>query len=69
MTEGSIVAIAVAGVGLAGQVVNVFLHLRIRNAILEQALSADEKFDKKLQDYVLEKTCQATHRLEARQRY
>jgi hypothetical protein len=54
MNEGSIVAIAIASVGVAGQVVNYFLHLRIRAAILE---SERDVLDKVRLEYVLKELC------------
>lgn len=69
MSEANIVAIAIAGVSLAGQLVNVLLHLRIRTAILEQDKAAAREVDEKLKEYVQKETCFATHHPNARQRY
>lgn len=50
MSEGSIIAVVIAGLGLIGQVINYVLALKIRNAILESEKGILEKVDDKYVD-------------------
>ena len=65
----SMVAIVAAALSLLGQMINVYLYLRIRNAILEQDKTANKETDEKLKEYVQKETCFATHHPDVRQRY
>ena len=60
MTEGT-VAILIALISLAGQAVNVVLHLRIRNAILEADKQATKEREERLKEYVLLELCDERH--------
>lgn len=53
VSEG-VIAIVVAGVGLAGQVMNYILHLRIRAAILE---SEKRTLDEVHEEYLPRELC------------
>jgi len=54
-----LLAVLLAGLGFVGQGINVFLNLRIRNAMLEQEKEQRNNLDVKLKDYVLKETCRA----------
>ena len=46
---------------LGGQLVNIYLHLRIRTAVLEQDKQQRKECDTRHEHYVLKETCNATH--------
>lgn len=60
MAEGTL-AILIAGVSLLSQGVNVYLHLRIRNAILEADKQATREREERLKEYVLLEVCDERH--------
>jgi hypothetical protein len=59
MGEG--VTILLAALAAGGQILNVFLNLRIRTAILEQDKAQRVETDTRLKDYVQKATCDAWH--------
>jgi hypothetical protein len=62
MSEG-IIALIIAGVSLLGQVANIYLHLRVRNAILENDKEARQERDERLKEYVLIEVCDERHKV------
>jgi|WetSurSiteA1Bulk_404760.scaffolds.fasta_scaffold699943_1 hypothetical protein len=60
MTEGA-VAILIAGISLLSQGVNIYLHLRIRNAILEADKQITKERDERLKEFVLLTVCDERH--------
>lgn len=59
--QGELVTIGLAVLAAGGQVVNIVLNLRIRNAILEQDKEQREDTDERLNKYVLTELCKQIH--------